>query len=256
MPEISQKAIVEASAELADDVKVGAFAYIGPAVKIGPGCVIANNATVVTQTTLGANCRVFPMAVVGAAANDSEKRCRCVIGQANIIREHLTVYAGQKEPTEIGDDNLIMIGCNVGSGAKLGSHGIFANFTQIGPRSVIEDYVRTSGFALIQAGATIGAYTFISGYAGIDSDAPPYAIVQGFPFRVRGANTENLRRCGFGEDDIRALRIAFRELFNSTGGEVNGKAMRKLSRKSGLNRHVRQLIEFMQRDTYRTGQNA
>ena len=40
MPNVSPHAVVEPTAQLADGVRVGAFTYIGPEVRIGQGCYI------------------------------------------------------------------------------------------------------------------------------------------------------------------------------------------------------------------------
>ncbi|MGA2265506.1 MAG: hypothetical protein ABSH10_03640 [Phycisphaerae bacterium] len=245
MPEISRHAIVESSAELADDVYVGPFAYIGPKVRLGAGCVIDVGATVTGQTTLGAKCHVFPMAVIGVA-EDSQQEGRCALGQANRIREHVTLCGGVERPTILGDDNLVMIGCRVGPEAVVGSHCILSNYTQIDGGATIEDYVGTSAFTFVASGMMVGAYTYVVGFTGIDDHTPPYAMVQGFPFRVRGVNSEKLRRCGFGEEDIRALKDAFRQLFHETGAAVDTKTLKRLSAKANLNSHVRRLIEAVQ----------
>jgi UDP-N-acetylglucosamine acyltransferase len=244
MPEISRYAVVEKGAELADNVRVEPFAYVGPEVTIGLGCVIENGASVLGRTSLGANCHVFPMAIIGSA-EDPDRSGQCVIGEANDIREHVTIAGGFDRPTRIGNDNLIMIGCRIGPGAAVGDHCILTNCTQIDADAVIEDYVGTSAFTFVAAGATVGAYTYIAGYTGIEGAAPPYAMVQGYPFRVRGVNSEKLRRCGFGDDDIRALKETFRELYNGTGAKADPKALNRLSARSGLNAHVRGLVETL-----------
>jgi len=238
---------VERGAKLAGDVRVGPFSYIGPRVRIGPGCVIENNVTVTGRTRLGQENRVFPMAVIGVSEAGPDGRAQCIIGQANTFREHVTVYAGGEGPTRIGNDNLVMIGCQIGPGASVGGHGIFDNYTQIGRESRIEDYVRTSAFVSVDPGVTVGAYTFATAYAGIDRDAPPFAIVQGFPFRVRGANPQNLRRCGFGDDDICALKAAFRELFDGSQSRPDEEALRRLASDRTANPHVRLLVEAVRR---------
>jgi len=243
MPEISSYAVVERGAELADDVRIGPFSFIGPKVHLGAGCVIDNNVSITGRTTLAAKNHVFPMTVVGAPPPDSTGQGQCVIAQANDIREHVTIYAGVERPTRIGSDNLIMIGCQIGPGATIGSHGIFANCTHVGPCAHVEDYVRTSAFPVVDSGVRVGAYTFVAGYTGIDQDAPPYAMVQGLPFRVRGVNTNNLHRCGFGEDDISALKRAFRELYNGSGARPNPAALERLRINPNLNPHVRRLVE-------------
>ena len=233
MSGISPLAVVAEGAHLADDVRVGPFSYVGPQVRLGPGCVIENNVTLTGKTQLGANNHVSPMAVVGAHPVDDEGRQytisgECVIGEANAIREHTVIYGGRDGPTRIGSDNLIMVGCQIGQGASIGDHEAFANWTSILAGAVIEDYVRTSAFPVVQENVRVGAYTFIGGYTRVDRDAPPFAMIQGQPFRVRGVNTHNLRRCGFEQADIRALKRAFRDLYNGAGRGIDRDVLERL----------------------------
>ena len=246
MPEISPHAIVEPTAELADDVAIGPFCYVGPHVRIGPGSRIANNVTLLGRTTLGQRTEVFPMSVIGAAPPGAgEADGQCVLGEANAVREHVTIYAGAEGPTRIGNHNLFMIASQIGPGAQIGDHGIFDNCTKIGAAAFIEDYVRMSGFAAVADGARVGAYCFVAAYAGVQNDAPPYAMLQGFPVRVRGLNTRNLKACGFGEQDIHALKAAFRELFNGRGAEVKREALARLARQADVNPYVRKLTDAL-----------
>jgi UDP-N-acetylglucosamine acyltransferase len=239
---ISTKAVVEPGARVADDVRVGPFSHIGSQVVIESGCVIESNVTITGRTTIGEKSHIFPMAVIGTAA-DGDRAGACRLGKANMIREHVTIYGGPDAPTLLGDDNLIMIACQIGPGAIIGDHGILVNCTVIGAGAKLEDYVRSSAFTVVDRGVTVGEYTMIAGYAAVDQDAPPYAIVQGLPLRVRGVNTENLKRCGFGEDDIRALKDAFRQIFDDhTALAPDAAALDSLAR-SGCNPHVRRLIE-------------
>lgn len=242
MAEISPHAIVEPTAEVADDVVIGPFCYVGPKVRINSGCHIANNVTLLGRTTLGERTEVFPMSVIGAAPQGAdEDDGECVMGDDNAVREHVTIYAGANRPTLIGNHNLIMIASQIGPGAHLGNQGIFDNCTKIGAEAVIEDYVRMSGFAAVAEGVRVGEYAFVAGYAGVASDAPPYAMLQGFPVRVRGLNTRNLKACGFGEEDIHALKSAFRELFNGRGVEVNCDVLYRIAADANANSHVQKL---------------
>jgi len=245
MSNISSKAIVSPEAQLAGDVVVGAFAYIGPEVKLDSGCVVGQSVSIVGKTTIAANTNILPMAVIGISPipeTGDEQPCSCEIGSDNEIREHVTIYGGADKPTRIGNSNLIMIGSQVGSGAKIGNKGIFANFTQIGTDAIVENFVRTSGFTFIEPGVTVGEYSFTAGYVDIDHDAPPYAMLQGSPFRVRGVNTHNLKQCGFSETDIRALKNAFREIFNGKGFDPDTSAIRRVLDSPEVNQHVRRLI--------------
>jgi len=241
MATVAPQAIVETGEPIPEDVRIGPFSYIGPQVKIGPGCVIDGNVSILGRTTLGAKNRVFPMAVIGTTEDGSEDG-ECVIGEANAIREHVTIYGGTDRVTRIGNDNLIMIGSQIGAGATVGDHGIFDNLTQIGPDSRIKDYVRTGAFSCIDPDVTVGAYTFTVAYVNVNRDAPPFATIQGSPFRVRGVNAENLRRCGFGQEDLRALKSVFRELFNGTDGGCDPKTIDRLKKRYADNPHVMLLL--------------
>ena len=247
MPDISPHSIVEKGAKLARDVRVGPFCYVGPNVHIGPGCVLHNNVTVVGRTTLGEQNHVFPLAVIGLGPDGEGARGKCVIGNANSIREHVTIYGGTSRcPTRIGQDNLLMIASQVGAGATLGDHGIFANCTHIAAHAVFEDYVRTSAWSTVEEGVTVGAYTFIAGYVHVDRDAPPYAMIQGTPFRVRGVNSHNLKQCGFGEDDIRQLKRIFREVFNGNG-TMKPQAVDSLQDAVADNPHLAKLADYLRK---------
>lgn len=254
MSEISKLAVVERGAKIADSVRIGPFSYIGPHVRIGPGCIVENNVTITGHTTLGERNHVFPMAVLGVSPEGDKESGEVVIGEGNVFREHVTLYAGGEKPTRIGTDNLVMIGCHIGAGAQIGNHGIFVNCTHVGSEAKIQDYVRTSGFIIIGAGVTVGAYTFTLGYAEIDRDAPPFAMVQGSPFRVRGVNTENLRRCGFGEDDVRALKNAVRELYNGSGETADPDVLQRLLNDSTANPHVLRLAQAVKAAKIRSDQ--
>ena len=256
MPQISQYSTVEKGAKLARDVTVGAFCYIGAKVKIAAGCVIRNNVTIVGNTTLGEQNHVFPLAVIGVSLDGDEAKGKCLIGNANSIREHVTIYAGSaRKPTIIGQDNLIMIASQIGPSAKIGDHGIFANCTHIGRSAIIEDYVRTSGFTSVDAGVTVGAYTFAAGYVQMDHNVPPYAMIQGSPFRVRGVNSHNLKACGFGEADIRELKLVFRKLFNNTG-QLDRDRLIQLRKDRKASPHVKRLVRYLDAGTAPRKQHA
>ena len=242
MPEVSRHAVVEPTAELAGDVRVGPFCYVGPEVVIGAGSILESHVTVVGRTTLGAGTRVFPLAVIGTEAPGGDGDPTCIIGEANTIREHVTICAGTAPPTRIGNHNLIMIASHIGAGTTIGDHGIFDNCSQIGARAVIEDYVRTSGFAAVRPGVRVGAYSFVLGYSVVQEDAPPYAMLQGFPVRVRGVNARNLEACGFGQSDIHALKAVFRELFDGGNSQANPKVLKRIGEED-RNPCVRRLIE-------------
>jgi UDP-N-acetylglucosamine acyltransferase len=249
MPEISPKAIVANPAGLADDVRVGAFSYLGPDVFVGPGTIIENGVTIMGRTTIGHHCHLMPCCVVGCppVGVNAGAAGLCAVGDENAIREHVCIEAGDGagRGTVIGDRNLLMVGCQVGHDAVLEGEGIFANCTTIEHHAYVEKFVRTAGSSGVAAYATIGAYTMTGGFGIIDRDAPPFAIVQAAPFRVRVVNDENLRRCGFDADAIAAVKGALRILFRGSAAIPAEQAFRSAAAKHGDNEHVRYLLESL-----------
>lgn len=245
MPDISLKSIVIEPGGLAADVQVGPFTYIGPGVTVEAGAVIANNVTVVGPARIGRSCRLLPGCVLGSAAGEPGA-AGVEVGDQTTIREHVVIEGGAAEPTRIGPHCLLMVGCQVGASARIENNCIFANFTRIEPCSHVEPFVQTSGFANIGAHVTVGAYSFTTGYARIDRDAPPFAILHGLPFRVRGVNVEKLRRCGFAEESIERLKQAFRQLFD---GAALPPAPERLAQVEPLadDANVRRLLDSLRR---------
>ncbi len=250
MANISPLAFVDPHAVLAEDASVGPFAYIGPDVQIARGCVIDSGATVTGQTVVGENTHVFPLASIGQAAPGCDLPGACVIGPDNAIREHVVIYGGgtADNPTRLGRGNLVMVASQVGSSAQISDDCIFANCTIIESAARVDKFVRTSSFCVMKSGIHLGAYTFVGPYTVIDRNAPPFAMLQGGPYRVRGVNTNNLTRCGFQEEDIRTLKSVFRELFDAQGGSLNADSLARLAGSNQDNQHVLMLIESLQGD--------
>lgn len=248
MPELSPKAVVHNPAGLAEDVQVGPFSYLGPDVTAEPGVVIANNVTVTGHTRLGRGCRLFPGCIIGTAAGgDRPGSDRCVIEPNTTIREHVTIEAGTTPAgTVVGANSLLMVGCQVGHDAVTEANGIFANFTRIEHHAHVEKFVQTSGFATVSPYATVGAYTYTTGYAIIDRDAPPFAIADGFPFRVRSVNDEKLHRCGFTPEAVGEIKHAFRMIFNGEAVFPTESQLAQAEQQFG-GEHVRFLLAFIRR---------
>src|SRR4051794_17075124 len=99
MPTIHPTAIVDRRAELADDVKVEAYAIIGPGVTIGAGTVIEPHTIIHGLTAIGAQCKIGPAAYVGLdpqhltfLANPDRPQTWLEIGDRTLIRETATLH--------------------------------------------------------------------------------------------------------------------------------------------------------------------
>src|ERR1041384_89472 len=133
MPKINAMAIVERGAELADDVAVGPFAYVGPHVKLGKGCIVHHHAQIEGHTSAGEFNEFFPNAMVGGVSQDLKYRggdCPLIIGSHNKFRENCTIHIGTEDgggATRIGDHNLIMVAAHIAHDCIIGSNCIIAN---------------------------------------------------------------------------------------------------------------------------------
>ena len=219
---IHPMAIVEPTAEIADDVEIGPYSYIGPLVKIGPACRVLSHAVVDGKTVIGAECAIHQGAVIGGPPQDLKhdgEPTELVVGDRNTFREFVTVNTGTVHGggrTTIGSDCMLMAYVHVAHDCVLGDNIVIANATGLGGHILIESGARLSGLVAIHHFATVGALAFISGCAKVVRDVPPYMVVDGNPAKIRGLNLEGLRRSGMTRESIDALKEAYRFLYRSS----------------------------------------
>jgi UDP-N-acetylglucosamine acyltransferase len=71
------------------------------------------------------------------------------------------------------------------------------------------------GFAGAHQFCRIGAHAFIGNNTSVIQDIPPYVLATGHPAVPRSVNLEGLKRRGFSEEQVRAIRNAYRLLYRS-----------------------------------------
>jgi len=242
-------AVVESGANLADDVIVGPFAYVGPHVTLGKGCKLHHHAQIEGHTTAGENNEFFPNSLVGAVSQDLKYRggnCRVLIGNNNTIRENATIHIGTEDgggETRIGNDNLIMVGAHIAHDCILGSDIILANNVLLAGHVLVEDHVVISGGAASHHYVRFGQHSFIGGLTGVTRDVPPFMVFDGHPGIVRGINRNGLKRRGYSDEQLRALKMAYRLLFSDTT-PLTTQAV-ELERMYPSNREINILLTFL-----------
>jgi len=258
-PKISPHAVVDAGAEIAEDVEIGPFCVVGPEVKIATGCRLLNSVTVVGQTTIGRDNIFFPNSVFGTAPQDKKYKgapTRLEIGNGNAFREAVTIHCGTEKGgglTRIGDDNLFMVNSHVGHDAVLGSHCVLTNNTMVAGHVSIGSNVNIMGGVGINQFVTIGDYAFIGAFSRIHHDVPPFVKVDGDD-EIRGLNKVGLSRAGFSPADIAELDKACRRLFLKR--RPLARTMAEFNTLNGLNPHVKAMVEFLRRrDEGRNGRS-
>jgi UDP-N-acetylglucosamine acyltransferase len=218
---IDPRAVVSPRAQVADDVQIGPFAVIGPGVTIGPRCWIGPHAVVNGPTVLGADNKVFQFASIGEAPQDMKYKgepTRLLVGDRNVFREFVTVNRGTvtgSGETRIGNDNLLLAYSHVAHDCVLADHIVLSNTVNLAGHVELGDWVIMGGYAGAHQFCKIGAHAFIGNNTSVIRDIAPYVLATGHPAEPRSINVEGLKRRGFSEEQIRAIRNAYRVLYRS-----------------------------------------
>jgi len=218
---ISEHAIIDESASIAEGVSIGPFSIIGADVEIGEGSWIGPHVVINGPTKIGKNNKIFQFTSLGEEPQDigyKGEPTKLEIGDNNIIRESCTMSRGTVHGggiTRVGDNNFIMAYSHIAHDCQVGSHVIFANGASLGGHVVIQDYVTLGGFALIHQFVKVGAYSFCGMGSGVNKDVPPYIIVTGNPADARGLNSVGLKRRGIETSAIKELKNAYRDIYTS-----------------------------------------
>jgi UDP-N-acetylglucosamine acyltransferase len=211
---------VDPSAEIGEGTTVGAFAVVGPGVRIGADNEIRSHAVIDGPgTQLGDRNKVFPGAVVGAPPQDKKYKgepTRLVIGDDNLIREHVTLHRGTPTGgglTTVGSRNMLLVGCHVAHDCEVGNDIVLSNHVLLAGHVKVEDRAILNGAAAMNQFATCGTLAFIGGLTRVVRDAPPFMVTEGHPARTVKVNAVGLQRNGVPHERVDILQLAFRHLF-------------------------------------------
>lgn len=217
---VHPSALVDPDAELGQGVEVGPWTFVGPGVQVGDGTTLGPRVFIERDTVVGEDCRISCGAVLGSDAQDMKykgERARLVVGDRTVVREYATLNRGTAASgqTTVGSDCLIMAYAHVAHDCTLGNHVILANSVAMGGHVVMEDWVTVGGLSGVHQFCRLGAHAFVGGASRITQDVPPYCRAVGNPPKLLGLNSVGLERRGFSPELRRALKRAYRTLFQS-----------------------------------------
>jgi UDP-N-acetylglucosamine acyltransferase len=247
---ISEMAVVDPRAEIADDVEIGPFCVIGPDAVIGRGTRLLSHVTITGCTELGQHNRIYPGTVIGAEPQDLSyrgNRTRVVIGDHNVIRESVTINrASEKEEgvTRIGSYCYLMACSHIAHDCYIGDRVVIANGTLLAGHVRVHHHATLSGNVGVHHYTTIGSYSFVSGLSRVLHDVPPYMLVEGTPARPRCLNIVALKRNDFPREYVQALTEAHRLIYRAKVGLDHAREI--LRSHGGLIPPVHHLLNFIQ----------
>lgn len=246
---IHPTAVVHPNSEIGDGVEVGPYSVIGPRAKVGSGTVILNNVTIEGKTRIGSNNLIHANAVLGSEPQDLRHRgeeTSLIVGDDNRIREFVTVNTGTLRGggrTVVGNGNLFMACAHVAHDCIVGDHVILGNNVLLAGHVRVESSAILNGAAACNHFTTIGFCCYVGGLSRIVHDVPPFTICEGHPSEIRGLNRVGMERNGFTEEQIGALKEAYKLLFK--GNLTQAKAIEELESKGPVTPEVRRLITFL-----------
>jgi UDP-N-acetylglucosamine acyltransferase len=246
---IHAQAIVDPSAEIADDVTIGPFSVIGADVEIGAGTVVESHVVIKGPTVIGKDNHIFQFASVGERPQDLKYKgepTQLVVGDRNRIREYATLHRGTVDDegvTRVGSDNLFMISSHVAHDCRIGNNVILANSASLAGHVEVGDYAILGGFTTVHQFTRIGSHCFTGFASAIDRDVLPYFTVAGNRARAFGINKEGLRRRGYSAESIRALQDAFKILVKSK--KSHQEAVEQVNVLAKEHAEVQYLLDFL-----------
>lgn len=218
---------VSASAQIGDDLYLGAFSYIGENVKIGnnvkiyPNCYIGDNVTIGDNTTLFAGVKIYADCQIGQS---------CTLHSGVVIGAEGFGFAPnekgefQRVP-QIGNvvlEDFVDVGANatidratMGStlirrGVKIDNLVQIAHNVEIGEHSAMAAQVGIAGSAKIGKHVMIGGQAGIAGHLHI-ADQTKIVAQSGIPNTVKKAETL-MGSPGIPIDDFKKSYFGFRKL--------------------------------------------
>lgn len=219
--DVHPSAVIDPSAELGVDVKIGPYVVIGANSKIGDRTHLESHCVIRANTEMGADNHVHPHAVVGGepqhiAYQGEETYTR--IGDKNTIRECVTIHRGTAQgegETIIGSNCLFMAYSHIAHDCNVGDNVIMANAVQLAGHVEVGRNVIISGLSAVQQFIRIGEYAFLGGASGYKLDVPPFMLAHGVRGKLYGPNLIGLRRNGFDSAACKGLKKAYKTIFRS-----------------------------------------
>lgn len=246
---IHSSAVIESSAVIGRNVRIGPFSYIGHNVVIGDDSIVEPHVVIKGHTTIGKANHFYQFSSIGEACQDKKynnEPTQLIIGDFNVFREGCSVHRGtvqDKGVTIIGDHNLFMNTTHIAHDCVIGNHTIFASSAQAAGHVHVGDWAILGGMTGVHQFVQIGAHSFTGGGSIVLKDVPPYLMVHGSPAVPAGINIEGLKRRGFSADEILEIRRAYKEVYRK--GLTVTEALSELAEKSSKLPEVKLFTDFI-----------
>ena len=182
---IHPTAVIDPAARIGAGVSIGPYCVIGPEVTLKDKVILHSHVVIDGTTEIGEETEIFPFASIGHRPQDKKffgEKSQLIIGQRNVIREHVTMNPGTDGGgliTRVGNDCLFMASSHVAHDCLVGNHVILANNATLAGHVTVGDFAIIGGLSAIHQFVRIGAHAFIGGMSGVEKDVIPFGTVKG-----------------------------------------------------------------------------
>jgi UDP-N-acetylglucosamine acyltransferase len=218
---IHPTAIVHPRARLGSGLAIDAYSIIGEHVEVGDRTQIGPHVVITGHTRIGRDNRIFQFCSLGDEPQDKKygnEPTRLEIGDRNTIREFCTFNRGTIQGagiTRLGNDNFIMAYVHLAHDCWVGNCTTFTNNASLAGHVHVGDYAGLGGFTIVHQFVRVGAYSFTAMGTVLTQDLPPYVLAAGNTAKPYGLNLRELKRRGFSEQAITALKRAYKLVYRS-----------------------------------------
>lgn len=202
--------------------RIGPWCIVDAGVKILENVILESRVRVSGKTSIGAGSIVYDGAVLGSAPQDLKyagEKTELLIGKNCIIREYCTLNRGTGEggETQVGSSVLLMAYTHIAHDCFIGDGAVLANGVQLGGHVRVGRFATIGGTTAVHQFSRIGDYAFIGGTLKVDRDVPPASRAFGDPLKWAGLNVYAFQKYPevFSKERVRALELAYRELYRS-----------------------------------------
>ncbi|MDR0927248.1 MAG: acyl-ACP--UDP-N-acetylglucosamine O-acyltransferase [Ignavibacteria bacterium] len=216
---IHPTAIVSPSAQLGENVSIGAFSIVEDNVIIGDNTEISYHTLIGKRTVIGSGNKIYSKVVIGTDPQDLKykgEETRTTIGNNNLIREFVSINNGTGEQghTIVGDNNCLLAYTHIAHDNHFGNRNVMSNLVQLAGHVTVEDGITFGGLAAIHQFCRVGKFSMIGAGAIVTKDAPPFSLIDREP-AWHGVNKVGLMRRGFASELIKEISDFYIAIFRS-----------------------------------------
>jgi len=220
MSKIHPTAVVDPSAQLADDVEIGPWCVVEDNVTLGPRCVLRPNAIVRRHTTMGSDNYIDSFTVLGGLPQDLKFDPATVsylrIGDHNVFREGCTISRATTpgNATLVGSNTYWMTGAHAGHDSTVEDNVILVNRSAIGGHATVHRGAILSAHVSVHQFCWVGEMVMTQGNSIVTTHVTPYTLTVGVSDAM-GLNIIGMRRAGLSSEERKQVKDAYAILYRS-----------------------------------------